>query len=387
VPSERQLRPEPVEGAVLSSSKGPSTSSGQLRPEASLLVAACQRSQPDGQVPVWFMRQAGRSLPEYREIRQGIGMLASCGIPDLVAEITLQPVRRYGVDAAIFYSDIMVPLQAAGVELEIISGQGPVIDNPVRRRGDLRQLRPLDPARLWFVTEAVQRLVAELGPTPLIGFAGAPFTLASYLVEGGPSKDYARTKALMVSEPELWDELCTRLADLSATFLLTQVAAGAAAIQLFDSWAGSLSAEDYARYAQPYSAQVLRALAGTGVPRIHFGVGTSELLALMGEAGAEVVGVDWRVPLAEASRRIGPAYAVQGNLDPALLAAPWPVLSERVRQVVRSGAAAPGHIFNLGHGVPPGTDPDVLARIVDLVHAESPQLRAEAGERLASAVR
>ena len=356
-------------------------------PDASLLVAACRRQQPDGRVPVWFMRQAGRSLPEYREIRDGINMLESCSQPDLVAEITLQPVRRYGVDAAIFYSDIMVPLRAAGVDLEIVSGQGPIIAKPVRRMADLDQIEPLEPERLWFVTEAVERLVAELGPTPLIGFAGAPFTLASYLVEGGPSKDYARTKAMMVSEPELWDGLCSRLAGLSATFLRTQVAAGAAAVQLFDSWVGSLSAADYARYAQPYSAQVLRALADTGVPRIHFGVGTSELLGLMGEAGAEVVGVDWRLPLAEASRRIGPAYAVQGNLDPALLSAPWPVLAERVRQVVRSGAAAPGHIFNLGHGVPPEASPDVLARIVDLVHTEGPELRAEAGERLASGVR
>ncbi|HZA72367.1 MAG TPA: uroporphyrinogen decarboxylase [Propionibacteriaceae bacterium] len=356
-------------------------------PDASLLVAACRRQQPEGRVPVWFMRQAGRSLPEYREIRDGIGMLESCNQPDLVAEISLQPVRRYGVDAAIFYSDIMVPLQAAGVDLEIVSGQGPLIDKPVRRISDLRRIGRLEPDALWFVTEAVQRLVAELGPTPLIGFAGAPFTLASYLIEGGPSKDYARTKAMMVSEPELWDGLCSRLAAMSATFLQTQVAAGAAAVQLFDSWAGSLSAADYARYAEPYSAQVLGALADTGVPRIHFGVGTSELLRLMGEAGAEVVGVDWRVPLAEASRRIGPTYAVQGNLDPALLSAPWPVLAERVREVVRSGASAPGHIFNLGHGVPPEADPTVLARIVELVHTESPELRAEAGERLASGVR
>jgi len=348
-------------------------------PDASLLVAVCRRQQLDGRVPVWFMRQAGRSLPEYRELRDGIGMLESCGQPDLVAEITLQPVRRYGVDAAIFYSDIMVPLRAAGVDLEIVSGQGPIIEDPVRRAADLRRLRPLEPDALWFVTEAVGRLVAELGPTPLIGFAGAPFTLASYLVEGGPSKDYARTKAMMISKPELWDGLCSRLADLSATFLRTQVAAGAAAVQLFDSWAGSLGAEDYARYAQPYSARVLGALADTGVPRIHFGVGTSELLALMGEAGAEVVGVDWRLPLAEASRRIGPAYAVQGNLDPALLGAPWPVLRERVREVLRSGASAPGHIFNLGHGVPPDTDPGALAQVVDLVHAEGPRLRREAG--------
>ena len=348
----------------------------------SLLVAACHREQPDDRVPVWFMRQAGRSLPEYRAVRQGVAMLDSCAEPELVAEITLQPVRRYGVDAAIFYSDIMVPLRAAGVELEIVSGRGPVIGHPVRGAADLDQIGRLEPEALGFVTEAVQRLVAALGDTPLIGFAGAPFTLASYLVEGGPSKDYARTKAMMVGAPELWDGLCTRLAQVSATFLRTQVAAGASAVQLFDSWVGSLSAADYARYAQPYSAAVLAALADTGVPRIHFGVGTAELLGPMGAAGAEVVGVDWRLPLAEASRRIGPAYAVQGNLDPALLGAPWPVLAERVREVVRSGAAAPGHVFNLGHGVPPDADPGVLGRIVDLVHAEAPELRAQARDRL-----
>ena len=333
---------------------------------------------------MWFMRQAGRSLPEYRAVRDGIGMLESCQRPDLVAEITLQPVRRYGVDAAILYSDIMVPLKAAGVELDIVSGRGPVLAHPVRRPADLEQLRALPPDALWYVTEAVGLLVDALGGVPLIGFAGAPFTLASYLVEGGPSKDYARTKALMVGDPELWDGLCTRLAALSAAFLQVQVAAGARAVQLFDSWAGSLSAADYARYAQPYSAQVLAVLATSGVPRIHFGVGTSELLGLMGAAGAEVVGVDWRLPLAEASRRIGPAYAVQGNLDPALLGAPWPVLADRVREVVRSGAAAPGHVFNLGHGVPPDTDPDALARIVDLVHTEAPALRAQAREQAAS---
>ena len=272
------------------------------------------------------MRQAGRSLPEYQAVRDGISMLDSCMRPDLVAEITRQPVRRYGVDAAIFYSDIMVPLKAAGVELDIVSGRGPVIAHPVRGPADLEQIRPLAPGDLWYVTEAVGLLVAELGAVPLIGFAGAPFTLASYLVEGGPSKDYARTKSMMVAEPELWHGLCSRLAEVSAEFLRVQVAAGASAVQLFDSWAGSLSAADYAQYAQPYSAQVLGALAETGVPRIHFGVGTGELLGLMGAAGAEVVGVDWRLPLAEASRRIGPAYAVQGNLDPALLGAPWPVL-------------------------------------------------------------
>jgi uroporphyrinogen decarboxylase len=351
----------------------------------SLLVAACRKSHLDDRVPVWFMRQAGRSLPEYRATRQGIGMLESCMRPELVAEITMQPVRRYGVDAAVLYSDIMLPLKAAGVDLDIVSGRGPVIARPVREPGDLEQLKPLDPERLWYITEAVGLITSQLGDLPLIGFAGAPFTLASYLVEGGPSRDYAATKALMISEPALWHAMCTRLADLSATFLGAQVAAGAAVVQLFDSWAGSLSAEDYRRYAQPYSARVLQTLADTGVPRIHFGVGTSELLALMGAAGAEVIGVDWRLPLAEASVRVGHRYALQGNLDPALLSAPWSVLSDRVREVITSGAVAPGHIFNLGHGVPPDADPGILAKIVELVHTEGAQLRREAREELAGA--
>ncbi len=350
-------------------------------PAESALIAACRRRPSPDRIPVWFMRQAGRSLPEYKAVREGIAMLDSCMRPDLVAEITAQPVRRYGVDAAIFYSDIMVPLKAIGVDLDIVPGRGPVIAEPIRDAADLAQLRALESDDVPYVTEAVELLVAELGTTPLIGFAGAPFTLASYLIEGGPSKDYAKTKALMVGRPELWDDLCTRLAKIAGAFLLVQVRAGASAVQLFDSWAGSLSAADYARYAAPYSAQVLAAVAGTGVPRIHFGVGTSELLPAMGAAGAEVVGVDWRLPLAEASRRIGPSYAVQGNLDPALLLAPWPVLADRVREVVRSGALAPGHVFNLGHGVPPDTDPATLGRIVDLVHEEGPALRDSAREQ------
>jgi uroporphyrinogen decarboxylase len=235
---------------------------------------------------------------------------------------------------------------------------------------------------LWYVTEAAGLITDELAGVPLIGFAGAPFTLASYLVEGGPSRDYAATKALMISEPALWHEMCTRLADLSAVFLQVQVEAGARVVQLFDSWAGSLSAEDYQRYAQPYSSRVLQAMANTGVPRIHFGVGTAELLELMGAAGAEVIGVDWRLSLAEASRRVGQRYALQGNLDPALLSTPWPALSERVREVITSGAVAPGHIFNLGHGVPPDTDPGVLAMIVELVHSEGAELRRQARNQL-----
>lgn len=343
----------------------------------SSFLAACRRQQHDDRVPVWFMRQAGRSLPEYRRARAGLSMLESCSRPELVAEITLQPVRRYGVDAAILYSDIMLPLKAIGIELEIVSGVGPIIERPIRTNADLARLHDLASGDVGYVHQAVELVVAELKGLPLIGFGGAPFTLASYLVEGGPSRDYAKTKTLMAGEPLLWEKLCNRLADISAAFLEVQIAAGASAVQVFDSWAGSLSRDDYVRSAQPYSQRLLERLT-SGVPRIHFGVGTGELLVSMAEAGADIVGVDWRVSLAEASGRVGEAYAVQGNLDPALLGAPWPVLAERVREVIRSGAAAPGHVFNLGHGVPPDTDPDVLARIVDLVHAEGSALRVEA---------
>lgn len=315
--------------------------------------------------PVWFMRQAGRSLPEYRKLRAGVPMLESCMRPDMVVEITLQPVRRYGVDAAIFFSDIVVPLKAVGVDVDIQPGVGPVIDRPIRERADLDQLRELEPGDVPYITESVRTLVGELGATPLIGFAGAPFTLASYLVEGGPSRHHERTKALMHAEPELWHELLSRVAAISAAFLNVQVDAGASAVQLFDSWAGALSAADYERYVMPHSRSVLESI--TGVPRIHFGVGTSEFLSLMADAGADVVGVDWRLPLDEAARRV-PGKAVQGNLDPALLAAGWPVVQAEVERIVAEGRAAPGHIFNLGHGVLPTTDPDILARVVEKVH-------------------
>ncbi len=339
-------------------------------PAPSALLQACRRQEPE-HTPVWFMRQAGRSLPEYRAIREGVAMLESCRRPELITEITLQPVRRYGVDAAILFSDIVVPLAAAGVGVDIVPGVGPVVEQPFRSRADLDRLPALDPAQVPYLTEAVQTLVRELGQTPLIGFAGAPFTLASYLIEGGPSRDLARTKALMYGDPELWADLLGRLAQISATFLTTQIAAGARIVQLFDSWVGALPAADYRRFVQPASTAVLSAVhaAAPHVPRIHFGVGTGELLTDLGAAGADVVGVDFRVPLEEASRRIGPEYAVQGNLDPALLFAPWEVLAERVRATVASGRRTPGHIFNLGHGVPPSADPDVLHRIVDLVHS------------------
>jgi uroporphyrinogen decarboxylase len=314
------------------------------------------------------MRQAGRSLPEYREVRQGVPMLQACRTPDLVAEITLQPVRRHGVDAAIFFSDIVVPLQAVGVDLDIVPGTGPVVAEPFRTRADLDRLPELDPAAIEDIAEAVRLTVAELGGTPLIGFAGAPFTLASYLVEGGPSRHHEHTKALMHRDPGLWHDLCARLAQISAAFLRVQVGAGASAVQLFDSWVGALSRADYVTHVQPHSRTVLEGVADLGVPRIHFGVGTGELLADMAEAGTEVIGVDYRLTLTEAVRRTGGRYAVQGNLDPALLFAPWEPLERRVREIVAEGREAPGHIFNLGHGVLPDTDPTVLTRVVELVH-------------------
>jgi uroporphyrinogen decarboxylase len=330
-------------------------------------VRAC-RGLDVPHTPVWFMRQAGRSLPEYRKIREGIGMLDSCRRPDLVTEITLQPVRRHNVDAAILYSDIVLPLTAAGVDLDIVAGVGPVVAEPIRTAADLRRLRPITAADVDYVAEAVRLLVAELGATPLIGFAGAPFTLASYLIEGGPSRTYLKTKAMMYGEPRLWHDLCTRLSGITLAFLRTQIEAGVSAVQLFDSWAGALSEADYRRHVLPHSAAVLTGLADAGVPRIHFGVGTAVLLRAMGEAGADVVGVDWRTPLDRATVQIGPDRSVQGNLDPAILFAPWPVVEEQTRRVLDQGRAAPGHVFNLGHGVLPETDPDVLTRLVDLIH-------------------
>ncbi len=339
-------------------------------PATSDLVRAARR-EPVSRTPVWFMRQAGRSLPEYRALREGIPMLESCRRPDLVTEITLQPVRRHGVDAAIFFSDIVVPLAAVGVDLDIVPGTGPVVAEPFCTRADLDRLPELTPEHVPDITESVRLLVAELGATPLIGFAGAPFTLASYLVEGGPSRNHARTKSLMHADPQLWHDLCTRLAQISGAFLRVQAEAGASVVQLFDSWVGALPVADYRRLVQPHSAQALAAVADLDVPRIHFGVGTGELLADMGAAGAEVVGVDFRLSLTDAVARLGPAYAVQGNLDPALLFAPWDVIEAKVREIVQEGTAAPGHIFNLGHGVLPDVDPDVLTRITALVQEVS----------------
>ena len=338
-------------------------------PKRDLFLRAC-RGEVVERVPVWFMRQAGRSLPEYRALREDHDILEMCRTPELAAEVTLQPVRRLEVDAAILFSDIVVPLQAMGVALEIKPSVGPVIENPIRSADSVGSLKPLDPREgLPFVLETITALVEELD-VPLIGFAGAPFTLASYLIEGGPSKDHARTKAMMFGSPDLWRELMDKLATAVLDYLRAQVEAGASAVQLFDSWVGSLALPDYERYVLPHVRRIFSGLAGLGVPRIHFGVVTGELLTAMSGAGADVLGVDWRVPLDRARERAS-GLVLQGNLDPTSLFAPWEVVEERTLDVLRRGGGHQ-HVFNLGHGVLPSTDPDVLKKVVDTVHGWTP---------------
>jgi uroporphyrinogen decarboxylase len=334
----------------------------------SSLLQAYSGVRPE-RLPVWFMRQAGRSLPEYRATRVGTAMLEACLTPELAAEITLQPVRRHGVDAAIFFSDIVVPLKLAGVDVEIVPGRGPVFGRPVRDAGDLADLvaHDLPDDALAPIEAAVARTIDGLGDVPLIGFAGAPFTLASYVVEGGPSKDQLRSRTLMHADPDAWRMLTDYLARISGAFLAAQVRAGARAVQLFDSWAGGLSEADYRAGALPASAAALAAVRDT-VPIVHFGTGTALLLAAMRDAGADVIGVDHRIPLDAASALLGGRTPVQGNIDPALLDAPWPVLERHLESVVEAGRAAPSHVLNLGHGVPPETDPGVLTRIVEWAH-------------------
>lgn len=345
-------------------------------PESPYLAAA--RGHKPSRVPVWFMRQAGRSLPEYRALRAKNTMMQACFDADLITEITLQPVRRHGVDAAILFSDIVVPLRASGIELDIVPDVGPVIEHPIRTAADIAEMKPLEPERVAPVAEAVQRLVAELGDVPLIGFAGAPFTLASYLVEGGPSSNHEHTKAMMLGEPDTWHALMAALTEVTIAFLKVQLYAGVDAIQMFDSWAGTLSLADYRTRVLPHSTRVFEALAGAGVPMTHFGVGTAELLGAMSEAVAPaaspVVGVDWRTSLTDAAGRVAPGTALQGNLDPVVLLAGLPVAERAARAVVEDGrravdAGAAGHVFNLGHGVLPATDPGVITEVVALVHS------------------
>ncbi|MFT4228884.1 MAG: uroporphyrinogen decarboxylase [Microbacterium sp.] len=346
------------------------------------LVRAYLGARPE-RTPVWFMRQAGRSLPEYRALRVGTRMLDACLDAALAAEITVQPVRRHGVDAAIFFSDIVVPLRLAGVAVEIEPGRGPVFAEPVRTAAEVARLTAIDPAAVAAaadpIRDAVRLAVAELGETPLIGFAGAPFTLAAYLVEGGPSKEHLRARAMMHADPGSWHRLAGWLAEVAAAFLSAQVDAGASAVQLFDSWAGGLSPVDYRDFVAAHSRAAVAALHGR-VPVVHFGVGTGAFLADLRLDGAvDAVGVDWRTPLDDAARVLGPGVSVQGNVDPALLGAPWPVLQAHVRDVLRRGRAARAHVLNLGHGVPPDTDPGVLTRIVELVHAEAADTADAAG--------
>ncbi|MEO8260935.1 MAG: uroporphyrinogen decarboxylase [Pseudolysinimonas sp.] len=340
------------------------------RTRDSALIRA-YRGERDATPPVWFMRQAGRSLPEYRSVREGTEMLDACLTPELASEITLQPVRRHRVDVAIFFSDIVVPVKLAGIDVRIAPGRGPVLDSPIRSASDVLKLRPIDPDALAPIREAVAMTVAQLGGTPLIGFGGAPYTLASYLVEGGPSKDQLRARAMMYADPHAWAALLNWCADVTGAFLRAQVEAGASAAQLFDSWIGSLSRRDYQKRVSPHSRRAFDALRGLPVPRVHFGVGSGEVLDLLPSIGAEVVGVDWRLPLDVASERLGGTVPLQGNLDPALLAAPWATVEAHIDDVVERGRAAPAHVLNLGHGVPPETDPDVLTRIVAHVHGES----------------
>jgi len=336
----------------------------------STFVQACRRGSTS-YTPVWYMRQAGRYLPEYRALRESHGILDICRTPELASWVTMLPVRRLGVDAAILFSDIMIPVAAMGVDLCIDPGKGPVIAEPIRSRVEVERLRPIEASRdLPFIAEVVEMLAADL-EVPLIGFCGAPFTLASYLIEGGASRRFDHTKALMRDDPETWHELMRRLADAGIASLRAQVGAGASAAQVFDSWVGTLSPAEYEEHALPHSRRIFEALVGLGVPLIHFGTQTGELLELMRDAGADVVGVASGTPMDEARRRLGSGVALQGNLDPAVLLAGWDEVERAARDVIERAGAVPGFIFNLGHGVRPETDPDVLRRLTDFVHEET----------------
>jgi uroporphyrinogen decarboxylase len=332
-------------------------------------LRACRREPVDA-TPVWFMRQAGRYMPEYRAVRAHHSLLEICKRPDLAAEVTLQPVERLGVDAAILFADILLIVEPLGVGLEFVGGDGPSLRNPLTSAAEVDRLRRFDvPTELGFIAESVRAIVARLdGRVPLIGFAGGPFTVASYLVEGGHSNNFLATKRLMYGEPEVWHRLLALLATLTTEYLRLQIEAGADAIQLFDSWAGALAPEDYRRYVLPHARAILEPLAATGVPLIHFGTQTAALLSDMRRAGGSVIGVDWRIDLVDAWERVGTDVAVQGNLDPVALLAPWAVVSEAARALLRSVAGRRGHVFNLGHGILPQTPVEVAADLVALVH-------------------
>jgi uroporphyrinogen decarboxylase len=335
-----------------------------------LLVRAARR-EPVERTPVWFMRQAGRSLPEYRELRRGRTLFEVVQAPELCAEVTLQPVRRHDVDAAVMFADIMLPVLSLGIDVELVENVGPVVARPIESAADVERLRvgEPDPALL----EAIGLVRAELrDDQAVVGFCGGPFTVAGYLVEGRPSRDFTKVKALMYRDPATWHALCERLTDNFAAYVAAQARAGADAIQLFDSWVGALSAADYEEFVAPYSARIL---AAVDVPTIHFGTGTTHLLPAMARAGGDVIGLDWRVPLDEGWTLAGEERGVQGNLDPALLLAPWERVEAGARDVLERAAGRPGHVFNLGHGVLPQTDPAVLGRLRELVHELTTEVR------------
>ncbi len=333
-------------------------------------LRACRREVVDA-TPVWFMRQAGRYMAEYRALREKHTLLEICRTPELAVEVTLQPIRAFGFDAAILFSDLLIPLAPLGIPFDFQAGEGPVIETPIRSAGDVAALRRFDPRQeLGMVLEAIRLLRREL-QVPLIGFAGAPFTLASYAIEGGHSTSFARTKALMYEDPKTWHRLATLLAEVVADYLRAQVEAGVQAVQLFDSWIGALDEADYREFALPHVRRIFEALSDTGVPQIHFGTGTGHLLAVQREAGGTVIGVDWRTPLDEGWRRVGDGVAVQGNLDPTLLFAPRERLLARVDEVLRRAGGRPGHVFNLGHGILPATPVEAVKAVVEHVHARS----------------
>ncbi len=330
---------------------------------------ACYHRQPDA-TPVWFMRQAGRCLAEYRELRKSYDILTMAKTPELCAQVTLMPVKEFGVDGAVLYADIMLPLEGMGVSLEIQPDVGPIIHNPIRSMRDVEALRIIDAGEATpFVMEAIRLVRRELaGKQAVIGFSGAPFTLACYLIEGRPSRDFGIAKSLMYGQPGTWHALMNKLTEVVSRYLVAQVEAGVDVVQLFDSWVGALGPGTYKRFVQPYSQRVFEAVKQTGTPSIHFGTGTASLLELMAQAGGDIISVDWRVNLDDAWARIGYERGIQGNLDPSLLLTSWDVIEEGMRDVLRRADGRPGHIFNLGHGVPADTQPAMLRKLVDAVH-------------------
>jgi uroporphyrinogen decarboxylase len=335
-------------------------------------LRACRRETVDA-TPVWFMRQAGRYMPEYRALREQYTLLQLCRTPDLATTVTLQPVQRIDVDAAILFSDLLLPLEPMGIAFDFVKGEGPAIEQPIRSAADIDRVRTTDPREsLAFTVEAIRQVKRELnGRVPLIGFAGAPFTLASYAIEGGHSNNFAFTKSLMYGDPAAWHRFADRLATVVADYLVAQIEAGVDAVQVFDSWVGALNEHDYREFALPHTRKIFQAIEGRGVPTIHFGVSTGSILEVMREAGGDVIGADWRIPLDAAWERIGPDRAIQGNLDPTLLLGPRDRLLAGARDVLERAGGRPGHIFNLGHGILPSTPVEHVQALARFVHQQS----------------